>query len=457
MSILRHRKICDAPQPSVKKVAVAGLAGTTLEYYDHFIYGSAAALIFPELFFPQSDPSTGLLLSLGTYGIAFVARPMGAAIFGHFGDRIERKHILVATLLMMGIATFAIGLLPTYSTLGAFAPALLIVLRFSQGLALGGEWGGASLMVNEFDTTGSQRGMLGSLIQVASPIGLLLANGVFALVTWQIPEQALFSWGWRVPFVSSAILVIVAMHIRLKLPESPVFTELEHSHSEARAPILEVLTRHLRQLSIAIGSRVGSDICWYIFSLFLLVYVPRKLGLPLSVALVGIMTGALAQVLSVPLFGILSDRVGRRPVLLFGAISAVVWAFVYFYLLEKRVPSLIVLGAIVGTVLQAAMWAPLASFIPEMFETRVRCTGSSLAFQLAGLFGGALAPIISTSLIAGSGEGLSVALYMMAGLVLVIVATLSAKETSGIDLRGVGQDTATSAVAPKLPPTYGPS
>ena len=266
---------------STRRVAAASLAGTTLEFYDHFIYGSAAALVFPKLFFPQSEPLVATLLSFASYGVAFAARPLGAAIFGHFGDKLGRKSILFITLLMMGLATFLIGCLPSFAQVGILAPILLVVLRIIQGLALGGEWGGAAIMVNELDPEGKRRGLLGAVVQVAAPIGLLLANGAFALVTWQVSEEAFLSWGWRVPFLMSAILVGVGLYIRLNVQESKVFEKEAKGHEE-HAPIKEVLRHYKPQLAIAFFARLGGDIAFYVFTLFLLYFVPTKLGLPKS-------------------------------------------------------------------------------------------------------------------------------------------------------------------------------
>ncbi|NOV25250.1 MFS transporter [Cupriavidus necator] len=419
---------------SVARVAGASLAGTTLEFYDHFIYGSAAALVFPKLFFPQSDPLTATLLSFASYGVAFVARPLGAAIFGHFGDKMGRKSILIITLLMMGLATFGIGLLPTYAAAGALAPLLLVLLRVVQGLALGGEWGGAAIMVNELDPEGKRRGMLGSLVQLAAPIGLLLANGVFALVTWQVSEEAFLSWGWRVPFLLSALLVGVGLYIRSNVRESGMFEKLEESHAEARAPIMEVLRNYKKQLLIAFGARLGGDIAFYVFTLFLLYFVPTKLGLPKSIALNAVLLGALAQILFIPIAGLLADRVGRRPVLMIGGIGGAVWAFAFFALIKTGSPALIMLASFVGMVLVSFMFSPLASFLPELFATRVRVTGASLGFQFAGVFGGALAPLIAVGLLDRFGSTMPVALYLAAVCALIAVAAFAARETARMHL-----------------------
>ncbi|MCO4888942.1 MHS family MFS transporter [Cupriavidus sp. WGtm5] len=434
VSIDAAEKGTSASKQSVARVAGASLAGTTLEFYDHFIYGSAAALVFPKLFFPQSDPLTATLLSFASYGVAFVARPLGAAIFGHFGDKMGRKSILIITLLMMGLATFGIGLLPTYAAAGALAPLLLVLLRVVQGLALGGEWGGAAIMVNELDPEGKRRGILGSLVQLAAPIGLLLANGIFALVTWQVSEEAFLSWGWRVPFLLSALLVGVGLYIRANVRESGMFEKLEESHAEARAPIMEVLRNYKKQLLIAFGARLGGDIAFYVFTLFLLYFVPTKLGLPKSIALNAVLLGALAQILFIPIAGLLADRIGRRPVLMIGGIGGAVWAFVFFAMIKTGSPALIMLASFVGMVLVSFMFSPLASFLPELFATRVRVTGASLGFQFAGVFGGALAPLIAVGLLDRFGNTMPVALYLAAVCALIAVAAFAARETARMHL-----------------------
>ncbi|SPR98119.1 MFS transporter [Cupriavidus taiwanensis] len=434
VSIDAAEKGASASKQSVARVAGASLAGTTLEFYDHFIYGSAAALVFPKLFFPQSDPLTATLLSFASYGVAFVARPLGAAIFGHYGDKMGRKSILIITLLMMGLATFGIGLLPTYATAGALAPLLLVLLRVVQGLALGGEWGGAAIMVNELDPEGKRRGMLGSLVQLAAPIGLLLANGIFALVTWQVSEEAFLSWGWRVPFLLSALLVGVGLYIRSNVRESGMFEKLEESHAEARAPIMEVLRNYKKQLLIAFGARLGGDIAFYVFTLFLLYFVPTKLGLPKSIALNAVLLGAVAQILFIPIAGLLADRIGRRPVLMIGGIGGAVWAFVFFAMVKTGSPALIMLASFVGMVLVSFMFSPLASFLPELFATRVRVTGASLGFQFAGVFGGALAPLIAVGLLDRFGNTMPVALYLAAVCALIAVAAFAARETARMHL-----------------------
>jgi metabolite-proton symporter len=427
------------PKQSIKRVAGASLAGTTLEYYDHFVYGSAAALVFPAVFFSKSDPMTATLLSLASYSVAYVARPLGAALFGHFGDKIGRKWVLVITLMLMGLSTFAIGLLPTFGTAGILAPLMLVALRVIQGVALGGEWGGAALIVNEFDPGGKRRGFYGSLVQVAAPIGLLLANGVFALVTWLVSEEAFMAWGWRVPFLSSAILIALGLYIRMGLAESPLFAKLESTH-EHRAPIMEVLRSHKKRVLLALGSRIGSDIAFYIFTLFLLVYLPTQLHMSKGVALNAVLAGAVAQCLAIPFWGHLCDKFGRRPIILFGAVAGIVWSFAFFALVNTKVPGLIMLASFVALIIVGAMYAPLASYIPEMFPTRVRCTGSSIGFQMAAVFGGAPAPLIAVPLVAAFGSSVPVSLYLSATLILIVVCVLAATETAHKDLRQVDKE-----------------
>jgi metabolite-proton symporter len=434
-SVAASRDDAAAPKPSMKRVAGASLAGTTLEFYDHFIYGSAAALVFPKLFFTQASPLTATLLSLASYGVAFVARPFGAALFGHFGDKLGRKWVLVVTLLMMGLSTFAIGLLPTAGQAGILAPMLLVALRILQGLALGGEWGGAALMVNEFDPNGRRRGFFGSLVQIAAPIGLLLANGMFALVTATLSDEAFMAWGWRVPFLTSALLIGVGLYIRMGLTESPAFAKLEAEGKEGHAPLAEVAKHHKKSVGLALGSRIGSDIAFYVFTLFLLVYLPQHLGLPKSLGLQAVLVGAVAQIIGIPLFGWLSDKVGRRPVLLGGALAGIVWAFGFFALVNTKVPGLVLLAAFIAMFIVAAMFSPLASFIPEMFPTKVRCTGSSIGFQLAGIFGGAPAPLIAVPLVAAFGSSLPVSIYLAATLAVIVVCVLAAPETAHQDLK----------------------
>jgi MFS family permease len=393
-------------------------------------------MIFPRVFFPQSDPLTGTLLSMTTYGVGFLSRPLGGLIFGHYGDRIGRKNVLIVTLLAMGSATFLIGLLPSYATAGIIAAIALSVLRLIQGLALGGEWGGASLMVNEINPQNRRRGFYGSLVQVASPIGYLLAYGIFALVTSLIAPDAFLDWGWRIPFLASGVLILVGYYIRRSITESPLFEEIERRRATAQAPIAEVLQVHWRKVLIAIGSRIGSDVVFYVFSVFLLVYLRLKLGLDTSsLGFAALLCASLAQLLGIPLFGILSDYFGRRPILIFGGISCIVWCLVFFPLVDTKNTAQIFTATFVGMFFHGAMWGPLSSYMPEMFPTRVRYTGASLGFQGASVFGGALAPIIATWLLGKYQAAWPIQIYVIATLMLLVFCVSLATETAHKDLQ----------------------
>ncbi len=421
------------PPSSLRRVIVACLIGTSLEWYDFFIYGTAAALVFNEIFFPSFDPLVGTLLAFTTYAVGFIARPLGGIIFGHYGDKVGRKNVLVVTLLLMGIATFAIGLMPTYAAIGVWAPILLVTLRFLQGLGLGGEWGGAVLMTLESGDP-KRRGLNASWPQVGVPIGLLLANGVLSLMGSITAEDAFLSWGWRVPFLLSGILVVVGLWIRMSISESPLFREVEETDAKARAPIVDVIRLYPKRVLLAIGARVGVDVAFYTFVLFITTYVVTYLGLPSGYALNAVLIAAACQVLLIPWFGALSDRVGRRPVYLVGAIGAMIWIFIFFALLDTGSFVLIVLATVVALVLHAAMYGTQASFIAEMFPTKVRYSGASMGYQLAGILGGALAPIISVALLDKFDTSLVVSLYVVAVLAITTVCVLLAPETSRIDL-----------------------
>lgn len=418
---------------SIRKVIVASLIGTSLEWYDFFIYGTAAALVFNKLFFPSFDPLVGTLLAFATYAVGFVARPLGGIVFGHYGDKIGRKNVLVATLLLMGIATMLVGLLPTHATIGIWAPILLVLLRFLQGLGLGGEWGGAVLMTLESGDR-RRRGLNASWPQVGVPIGLLLANGVLSLMGGLTSDEAFLSWGWRVPFLLSGLLVIVGLWIRMTISESPLFTEVEETGSKSGAPIIEVLRRYPKHILLAIGARVGVDVAFYTFVLFVTTYIATYLELPEQYALNAVLIAAALQVIAIPCFGHLSDRFGRRPVMLIGAIGAVLWVFAFFALLDTGQFGLIVLAVVVALILHASLYGPQASFIAEMFPTKVRYTGASMGYQLAGILGGALAPIISVALLDRFGTSIVVSVYAVAMLLITIICVFIAPETSKVDL-----------------------
>src|SRR3954466_9218942 len=342
-----------AQASSVRRVIVASLMGTSLEWYDFFIYGTAAALVFNKLFFPSFEPLVGTLLAFATYAVGFVARPLGGIVFGHYGDKLGRKNVLVITLLLMGLATFAIGLMPTHATIGVWAPVLLVALRFVQGLGLGGEWGGAVLMTLESGDD-RRRGLNASWPQVGVPFGLLLANGVLSLVGAVTSDAAFLSWGWRVPFLISGVLVLVGLWIRLTIAESPLFREVQEHDAEVKAPIVDVLRRYPSRVLLAIGARIGVDVAFYTFILFVTTYVVTYLGLPNSYALNAVLIAAAVQVVLIPWFGVLSDRFGRRPVYLFGAVGAAVWVFVFFVLLDTGRFLLITLATVVALVFHAA-------------------------------------------------------------------------------------------------------
>jgi MFS family permease len=376
----------------------------------------------------------GTLLAFATYAVGFVARPIGGVVFGHYGDRVGRRRILVITLMIMGGATFLIGCLPTYRSIGVAAPILLVALRFVQGLGLGGEWGGAVLMVAEHGDE-RRRGLNSSWPQVGVPAGNLLAAGVLALLAGVLSESAFESWGWRIPFLLSALLIVVGLWIRLTIQESPLFRELEEKGEKAKAPVVEVVKRYPRSLAIATCARFGTDVAFYIFALFILSYVTTELGLSRSVTLSGVLIGSALQLLLIPAFGHLSDSVGRRPVYLAGAVGALAWVWAFFALLDSKSTGLIILAAVGGLLFHAAMYGPQAAFITELFGTEVRYSGASLGYQLAGVLGGALAPIIALALLDRYGSPYAIALYVAVALAVTIVAVLLSRETAAADLR----------------------
>jgi MFS transporter, MHS family, shikimate and dehydroshikimate transport protein len=419
-------------QSPIALVALASLVGTTIEWYDFFLYGTAAALVFNRLFFPTFDPLTGTLASLGSYAVGFVARPIGGVVIGHFGDRIGRRSMLVLTLVVMGLATMLIGVLPTYQQAGPWAAVALVVLRLAQGFGVGGEWGGAVLIAIEHAPPG-RRGFYGSWPQIGVPAGLLLSTAVFAIFSG-LPEPAFLSWGWRVPFLLSGLLVLVGLVIRLRLLETPVFLRLKDEAREVRQPVIEVLRRYPREVLVAIGARIAENGAFYIYSVFALVYATQRVGLARQTVLTGVLIGSAIDLVLIPVYGALSDRVGRRPVYLFGAVMTGVLAFPLFWLLDTGSTPLVWLGLALSFAFgHAAMYGPQAAFFAELFGTHVRYTGASLGSQLASVLAGGLSPFIATALLARYGRDALVA-YVIGLALVTVVAVLAAPETRRNDL-----------------------
>ncbi|MBT2229949.1 MHS family MFS transporter [Nonomuraea sp. NEAU-A123] len=416
-----------------RRVILASLIGTSLEWYDFFLYTTAATLVFGKLFFPTFDPLNATLLALTTNAVAFVARPLGGIVFGHFGDRTGRKTVLVVTLLVMGVSTFLIGVLPGYDSVGALAPIMLATLRFVQGLGLGGEWGGAVIMSLEHGDD-RRRGFNASWPQVGVPAGYVLATGTLAILSFTLSDSAFLSWGWRVPFLLSGVLVLVGLWVRLKITESPLFAELAQQGAKAKMPLVEVLRTHPRALLSAFTARIGVDVAFYTFTAYILVYITGPLKLDRSVGLNAVLIASALQLALIPLFGALSDRVGRRPVYLAGVLGAAVWAFVFFPLLDTKSFPLIALAAIIALVTHAAMYGPQAAFIAELFSTRLRYSGASMGYQVAGIVGGALAPIIALKLFTAYGTTTAVSIYVVVALAVTAFGLAIAPETRDLDI-----------------------
>ncbi len=417
-----------ADPAEVRKVVLASSIGTVIEWYDFLIYGTAAALVFNKLFFPSIDPFLGTLAALGSAAVGFFARPFGGAVFGYFGDRLGRKSMLLLTLVVMGLATFAIGLLPTYGQIGVMAPIMLITLRIIQGIGLGGEWGGAALMVLEHAPK-NRRGFCGSLVQVGFPIGLILSAGVFALVT-KLPEEDFLSWGWRVPFLSSLVLVAVGTFIRMKVSESPVFLMMKAKNEVSHNPLAEALVKNRKSFLVAVGLKL-CEVSWvYMLTVFLVVYATTSLGLPKSLMLDAIMIAAAIEIVTIPLFGYLSDIVGRRPFYFAGTIFTILFAFPLFMLLEIRDPLVVV-----GTVAVALsfghglMFGPQATYFPELFGARVRYSGASFGFQVAAAIGGGLTPMLATLLVNRMGGSAGVSMLLIGLALITMTAAFFAHET----------------------------
>ncbi|HZX04549.1 MFS transporter [Kribbella sp.] len=403
---------------SLVKAFAASLSGTSLEWYDFAVYSSAAALVFGDLFFPGSEPLTGTLQAFATYAVGYVARPLGGIFFGRLGDVIGRKRVLVATLLLIGVATFCIGLLPTHAQAGALAPTLLVVLRFAQGVGVGGEWGGAVLLSSEFSTP-NQRGFWASAAQVGPPLGTLLANGVLAVLAGVLSEHAFLSWGWRVAFLLSAVLVAFGLLIRTRLEETPVFRELEARGERPAAPVSEVLRNETRPLVAAVLARVGPDVLYAMFAVFVLTYATKDLGMSRGEAVAAVLVGSACQVALIPLSGWLSDRYGRRTVYAIGAVGGAVWSVVFFAMASSL--ATLLPGVVIGLLFHSLMYGPQAAFVSEQFTARLRYTGSSLAYTFAGVIGGALAPLAFTYFLAKTGSGYAIATYIVVACVITLV------------------------------------
>ncbi|BCG04267.1 MFS transporter (plasmid) [Paraburkholderia sp. PGU19] len=417
----------------MKKIAVASVIGTTVEWYDLFVFATASALVFNKVFFPGFVPLIGTLLAFGTFASAYLARIVGAALFGHFGDRLGRKSMLLVSLLLMGCATFCIGLLPNYAAIGIWAPILLLTLRIIQGLALGGEWGGAVLMAVEHAPAG-KRGLYGSWVQIGVPAGTLIANLAFLFTSSALSAESLLSWGWRVPFLASALLVGVGLYIRLNTSETPTFRKVKDAAAQVKMPIADVLTKHWKQVVLGGVATMSTGTSFNLIVAFGLTYGTQTLGFSrnamLSIALIAC---ALCIVL-LPLFGKLSDQIGRKPVIIGGIVAEALFAFPLFWLLDTRDFSFALLGYVLMMTAFAANYGPIATFLAELFGTEVRYSGLSVSYMLSGLLGSAATPIVTTALLSATGRGSSVAWYMIGSALVSAIALVMLTETLRTDL-----------------------
>ncbi len=417
---------------SKTRVLFASLVGTTIEFFDFYIYATAAVIIFPHLFFPASSGSTAVLQSLATFAIAFIARPIGAALFGHLGDRIGRKATLVAALLTMGISTVCIGLLPTYAQIGIIAPLLLAVCRLGQGLGLGGEWSGAVLLATENAPEG-KRAWYGMFPQLGAPIGFILATGSFLLLSAVIPEQAFMQWGWRIPFIASAVLVIVGLYIRLKLHETPAFQKVLDKQKEVNIPFKEVLTKHTGKLILGTVAAICTFVVFYLTTVFALNWGTTKLGYARGEFLELQLFATLCFAAFIPLSAIFAEKFGRKTTSIGVCIAAAIFGLFFSSMLESGNTLIVFLFLCTGLAIMGLTYGPIGTVLSELFPTSVRYTGSALTFNLAGIFGASFAPLIATKLAETYGL-YAVGYYLTAASLLSLVAFLLIRETKNDDV-----------------------
>ena len=417
----------------LRKAVIASTIGTTIEWYDFFLYGTAAGLVFGKLYFPNSDPLSATLLAFGTYFIGFIGRPIGAAIFGHYGDRIGRKATLIATLLCMGIATFLVAFVPTYASIGIWGAILLTILRALQGIGVGGEWGGSVLLAMEWSRTHGQRGLVASWPQFGVPAGLFLANiAVLAFSAWS-GDQFLV-WGWRIPFALSIILVGVGLWIRLGILETPVFQKLLDSDKVEKAPILEVIKKQPREIILSALARMSEQAPFYIFTAFIFAYAVNTLKMDRNFILAAVMAAAVVSFVTIPLSGHISDRIGRRKMYLIGVVATGLFGFLYFGMVDTAIPSAVFIAIVLSLIPHDIQYGPQAALIAELFTPRLRYSGASLGYQLASIIAGGPAPLIATWLFASYQTGYAIAIYIAACAVISAVAAAFMPDYTGQDI-----------------------
>ncbi len=420
------------PEAELRKAVIASTIGTTIEWYDFFLYSTAAGLVFGKLFFPQTDTFTATLLSFGTYFVGFLSRPIGATIFGHYGDRIGRKATLIATLLCMGLATFAIALVPGYAMIGIWGAVLLTLLRVIQGIGVGGEWGGSVLIAMEWSRNQS-RGLIASWPQFGVPFGLFLAN-LAVLVFSALSGSAFLSWGWRVPFLLSVLLVGVGLWVRLGILETPTFRRLLAERRIERAPVLEVIRKQPREILLAALARMSEQAPFYIFTAFVFSYGSDTLKLPRDVVLTAVLVAAMISFVTIPLSGHISDRIGRRKMYMIGALTVGAFGFLYFGMLDSASPWVAFLAIALSLIPHGMQYGPQAALIAEAFTPRLRYSGASLGYQLAAIIAGGPAPLIATALFAAYHSGYAIAAYIAACAVITLVAVWLMPDYTGKDI-----------------------
>jgi MFS family permease len=416
----------------LRRAVIASTVGTTIEWYDFLLYGQMAAIVFAKLYFPSSDPLTGTLQSFAVFAVGFAARPIGAAIFGHYGDRIGRKAALIATLLLTGLSTFLVGCVPTYEQIGIWGAVVLVALRFIQGIGVGGEWGGSVLLSMEWARTNKNHGVIAAWPQFGGATGFFLAN-LAILAFSQLSRDQFLSWGWRVPFWLSLIMVVIGLWIRLSILETPIFQQVLAEGRVARTPVVEVFKRQPKEVFLTAFARMGQMVAIFVYTAFVFPYGLQVVHLSRDLILLALLIGFFMQFFTIPLSGFLSDRLGRKRVYIFGAIATGLFAFAYFAMFNTAIPALIILATMLAFLFHDMMWGPLAALTAEVFTPRLRYSGASIGFQLAAVFAGGPAPMIATALLAATGSGYVIALYIFSCAIVSIVATAMLPSTRDLD------------------------